>query len=434
MMKKFLAVILCLAMLFSLAACGSAPETAEEPAAPTTVSKAAVNLPAVEAEPIAESPSVAEEVVSTPEPQQKKEYDVELREFSILMEEQLYTYQYRPGMSLSEWACSELNTDGWKPWFDDTVLSPDENYMSTSYHWSLDEFLGTEHEYLPVKENNRHNHYFASEYSPQARGSSEPMTIQLSGISGSDLANMSQEELKDLLAQNGVDVGGQEVTFKGPVENMYTDSAEDSDCPDLESIAKTEYALFGNISLPVAHMVNAKTPLFTPGFRIIGANDGRIYYHAVRLGYGYYLLDDVLDIYMNNISDEVLSHVKLYAFPESEAFLESLGDQTILNAHPTPLDKDSEMLKIPENAYCLSFQRVPDGQDAPGSLNHRTSEYPNENKDAVYARYVTKDDPNFGPGVNLVFAITYDDELVYWIHMGANFNESVPAAPTEMPY
>ena len=30
----------------------------------------------------------------------------------------------------------------------------------------------------------------------------------------------------------------------------------------------------------------------------------------------------------------------------------------------------------------------------------------------------------YDPEGNLVFAITYDDELVYWIHMGSNFNES----------
>lgn len=81
------------------------------------------------------------------------------------------------------------------------------------------------------------------------------------------------------------------------------------------------------------------------------------------------------------------------------------------------------MLTIPENAVCLTFERVADAQEAPGSPNPRKPGHDNLNKDAVFTRYVTKDDPNFGAGVNLVFAITFDEELVYWIHMGANFNE-----------
>ena len=79
------------------------------------------------------------------------------------------------------------------------------------------------------------------------------------------------------------------------------------------------------------------------------------------------------------------------------------------------------MLTIPEDAVCLTFQRVPDGEEAPDTPNPYKPGHENLNKDAVFARYVTKDDPNFGEDVNLVFAITFDDELVYWIHMGSNF-------------
>lgn len=148
------------------------------------------------------------------------------------------------------------------------------------------------------------------------------------------------------------------------------------------------------ISVTVAHMVNARTPLMTPGFRIVGREEGRAAYHSVQMGDDLYLLDDILDIYMNGIADELISHIKLYAFPESQAFLDSIKGNTILNAHPTPLPTDSEILTIPE--------------------------------DAVFARYVTKDDPNFGEGVNMVFAITFDDELVCWIHMGRNFRDTLP--------
>ena len=128
---------------------------------------------------------------------------------------------------------------------------------------------------------------------------------------------------------------------------------------------------------------------------------------------------------MNGIADELIPHIKLYAFPESDAFMKTLEGHTILNVHPTAYPRDHEMLQIPENAVCLSFERVPDGEEAPGSLNPRKPAHENLNKDAVYARYVTKDDPNFGEGINLVFAITFDDELVYWIHMGSHFSEKI---------
>ena len=154
------------------------------------------------------------------------------------------------------------------------------------------------------------------------------------------------------------------------------------------------------------------------------------------MGDNLYLLDDILDIYMNGVADELIPHIKLYAFPESEAFMASLEGHTILNVHPTPLEQGNEMLTIPENAMCLTFQRVPDGQEAPNSPNPRKPGHENLNKDAVYTRYVTKEDPNFGEGVNLVFAITFDDELVYWIHMGANFHETVDVEwlVNAMPY
>lgn len=84
------------------------------------------------------------------------------------------------------------------------------------------------------------------------------------------------------------------------------------------------------------------------------------------------------------------------------------------------------LLTIPEDAVCLTFERVKDGREAPNSPNPRKPGHKNLNEDAVYARYVTKDDPNFGEGVNLVFAITFDEELVYWIHMGRNFRETLP--------
>jgi hypothetical protein len=241
----------------------------------------------------------------------------------------------------------------------------------------------------------------------------------------------SIEELQEYLQQNGTE-GLPGTTVQPDMEDGEADAEDIVNA--MAASEENEIMLYGNISVSVAHMVNARTPLFTPGFRVISKKDGRVAYHSVEMGGGHYLLDDVLDIYMNGIADELIPHIKLYAFPESEKFMATLEGHTILNAHTAPLEQGDPMLTIPENAVCLTFERVPDGREAPNSPNplivpngvmHNGMLHGNLNKDAVYARYVTKDDPNFGEGVNLVFAITFDDELVYWIHMGANFSETV---------
>lgn len=296
------------------------------------------------------------------------DFTFEMSQFAIQCDENRYVYDYRPGMSLSDWACSELNTDGWIPWFEDWVLSPDRKYYCTSGYLDMREVMYGTPNVLTAEEYDGSISYFHN--------------------SSSYIENFDSYTEEQLLAME----------------------------------------LQGNdgITVTVAHMVNARTPLMTPGFRIVGSTEGRAAYHSVQMGDGLYLLDDVLDIYMNGIADELIPHIKLYAFPESQEFLDSIQGNTILNAHPTPLPKDSKMLTIPEGAVCLTFERVPDGQKAPNSPNPRKPGHENLNKDAVFARYVTKDDPNFGEGVNLVFAITFDDELVYWIHMGRNFRETLP--------
>lgn len=290
------------------------------------------------------------------------EFTVELNEFCVQYGEKLAIYQYRPGMSFSDWACSELNTDGWIPWYEDSVLSPDRKHIASTGYLSLDEILGDGAVLNAEVFDGQLDHNHDREYHP------------VDGVS---------------------------------VEDMKSE--------------KMEVVDRGNINIPVAHMVNARTPLCTPGFRILGREEGRAAYHSVEMANVGYLQDDILDIYMNGIADELIPHIKLYAFPESEEFMDSLGERLILNVHPTPLEQGDAMLTIPEDAVCLTFQRVPDGEEAPDTPNPYKPGHENLNKDAVFARYVTKDDPNFGEDVNLVFAITFDDELVYWIHMGSNF-------------
>ena len=290
------------------------------------------------------------------------DFTVELNQFAVQYGGQLAIYQYRPGMSFSDWACSELNTDGWIPWYEDSVLSPDRKHIASTGYLSLDEILGDGAVLNAEVFDGQLDHNHDREYHP------------VDGVS---------------------------------VEDMKSE--------------KMEVVDRGNINIPVAHMVNARTPLCTPGFRILGREEGRAAYHSVEMANVGYLQDDILDIYMNGIDDELIPHIKLYAFPESEEFMDSLGERLILNVHPTPLEQGDAMLTIPEDAVCLTFQRVPDGEEAPDTPNPYKPGHENLNKDAVFARYVTKDDPNFGENVNLVFAITFDDELVYWIHMGSNF-------------
>ncbi len=373
-----------------------------------------------------------------------------LSQFAIQCGNERYIYYYRPGMSFSDWACSELNTDGWIPWYGDSVLSPDRAYicstgyldMQGTFDWNDRGNLIVAEEY-DGKTNRLNNDYTVTEASgADFSGMDMSGATIISGdavqqfLEQNGLAGMSTEEVNNFLSKaNPEDL---DMTGISPGNSAGSISA-DGDI-FINETEEEEIAKLGNISVPVAHMVNAKTPLFTPGFRIVSKEDGRVAYHSVQMGDGLYLLDDTLDIYMNGIADELIPHIKLYAFPESEEFMATLEGHTILNAHTAPLEQGNEMLTIPEDAVCLTFQRVPNGQEAPNSpsplIVPNDALHGNLNKDAVYARYVTKDDPNFGEGVNLVFAITFDDELVYWIHMGANFHETVEVtrASYEMPY
>ncbi|MBQ7793444.1 MAG: PT domain-containing protein [Clostridia bacterium] len=354
------------------------------------------------------------------------DFSFEMSQFAIQCGEERYVYNYRPGMSFSDWACSELNVDGWIPWYGDTVLSPDRAYIVDLGYLDMREFMdyawtGSPANTLIAEEYDGSVSYFNNSYIGGVSASITPGdSSALEGLPGSatviDVSGMSDEELAAFLAQFGIDASQVGISA-APSENT-TQGVSTSDGTEAGEIA-----MFGNISVPVAHMVNAETPLFTPGFRIVSKANGRAAYHSVEMTTGL-LLDDIIDIYMNGIDDELIPHIKLYAFPESEEFMATLEGHTILNAHPTPLEQGSEMLTIPEDAVCLTFQRVPDGQEAPNSPNPLKPAHENLNENAVYARYVTKDDPNFGEGVNLVFAITFDDELVYWIHMGSNFSET----------
>lgn len=365
------------------------------------------------------------------------DFAFEMSQFAIMCGDKRYVYDYRPGMSFSDWACSELNTDGWIPWYDDKALSPDRTYVCSTGYLDMRGTMSNTGNILIAEEYDGSGSFFNNDHIASSQITPPTGTSGMQGVPNGttsviDVIGMSQEEIQKLLEQfNGAD--------SAPTNNPAAESATQGspisaeDAMAMLESEEGEIANRGNISVPVAHMVNARTPLFTPGFRIISKENGRAAYHSVEMTTDL-LLDDIIDVYMNGIADELIPHIKLYAFPESEEFMATLEGHTILNAHPTPFEQGNEMLTIPENAVCATFQRVPDAQDAPDTPNPYKPGHENLNKDAVYARYVTKDDPNFGKGVNLVFAITFDDELVYWIHMGANFHETVNTVTYSMRY
>ena len=378
------------------------------------------------------------------------EFSYEMGQFAVQCGDEMYIYDYRPGMSFSDWACSELNTDGWIPWYGDSVLSPDRTYIVDLGYLDMRDYMDvygwfSNGDMLVAEINdgsiNRFNNSSTYVDVPDID------SMDLGGLdfsNGGSVSMVTGDQMQEFMEQNGLkSIEEVQEYLKqhgagalGGV-NVQPDSTDGEVTSGdiiqaMASSEENEINLYGNISVSLAHMVNAKTPLFTPGFRIISKMDGRVAYHSVEMGGGHYLLDDTLDIYMNGIADELIPHIKLYAFPESEEFLASLENHTVLNVHTAPLEQGNAMLTILENAVCLTFERVQDGHEAPNTPNplkvpvsHNGMEHGNLNKDAVYARYVTKDDPNFGEGVNMVFAITFDDELVYWIHMGANFSETV---------
>ena len=269
------------------------------------------------------------------------DFTFEMSQFAIQCGEERYVYDYRPGMSLSDWACSKLNTDGWIPWYGDTVLSPDRAYICDTAYLDIQEYI------MGTRAENLGNLLVAEEYDGSINRFNNGYTsLEVPGLADTDLSGSngvgatmldaaqvqefmaqhglnSTEELQEYINQNGI-----EGLIGGTVQPDSEDGEVTSD-NILDGIAseENEIMLYGNISVSVAHMVNAKTPLFTPGFRIISKEGGLAAYHSVEMSYDL-LRDDILDIYMNGIADELIPHIKLYAFSESEEFLKSLEDHT----------------------------------------------------------------------------------------------------------
>lgn len=326
------------------------------------------------------------------------DFTVELNQFAVQYGGQLAIYQYRPGMSLIGWACSELNTDGWIPWYDNSVLSPDRKYMVRF----------ADHEISEISQG------FCIEAAEFDGSPDWYWNVGFILSNGKELPNITaatQAERRKNLETWLADIGGTEEEEKNGG---------------------------GLIPFQLAYTVNAYTPLITEGFRTMSTLDGRTWYHMMDLN-AVYLLDDTIDVYMNNISDEVLPHVKLYVFPEPQGMLDALGGKNIMDVDLQALHLNADWMEIPENAVCLTFNRCPDGQDAPDSpFPYAPAHGENRNKNAVYARYKVAEDPNVDPSVGfqnphfvdlpMAMAITYDDEIVYWIHLGTRTFHKDPSS------
>ena len=159
------------------------------------------------------------------------------------------------------------------------------------------------------------------------------------------------------------------------------------------------------MSLGMAHLINWQTPLLTPGFKIEGQYEFRNDYGMFDLGSNF-ISGETLNIYMKQVDKSLLEDIKLYIFKESPEMVNMVQEGTIA-IHTRPLEADSPLLAIPENATCLSFE--------PANPNWDQIGY--NDRDVVVARYNMAEDPNFSPVGENVFAITYKDKLVYWIHI-----------------
>ena len=121
---------------------------------------------------------------------------------------------------------------------------------------------------------------------------------------------------------------------------------------------------------------------------------------------GNFIAGENLTIYMNNVDSALLPDIKLYIFKESRELVDLIGENTF-GTHIMPLSAEDPRLTIPENATCLTFEKADPNRDE----IYRTD------KNVVVARYNMANDPNFSPEGENVYAITYQDKLVYWIHV-----------------
>ena len=158
------------------------------------------------------------------------------------------------------------------------------------------------------------------------------------------------------------------------------------------------------------HLVNAQTPLLSPGVKIVSRHNVENGYKVFNLG-TLYETDDVLKVYLKNIPDDVLENIKMYTFEEpleTRLMIHESGYTT----HTQPFAKDNPVLAIPETATCIEFKRADDV-----TIEHEDSTVSVIDHNVAVAEYDVAADPNFTIYNEKAIVITYKDQIVYWIHM-----------------
>lgn len=158
------------------------------------------------------------------------------------------------------------------------------------------------------------------------------------------------------------------------------------------------------------HLVNANTPLLSPGVKILSNNTEINSYKVFNLG-SIYEADDLIQVYLKNIPDEVLEYIKLYTFEEPVDF-RLMIQESGYTTHTVPFAKDDPILAIPEDATCIEFKR---GEDI--TVEHEDGFIGVIDSNVAVAEYDVAADPNFTIYNEKAFVITYKDQIVYWIHM-----------------
>lgn len=156
-----------------------------------------------------------------------------------------------------------------------------------------------------------------------------------------------------------------------------------------------------------AHLINWKTPLLLPGIRIESDYTG--YYIPQNFNIGHiYGIDDTLNIYLTGITEEMLPHVKIYALAETEEIVNIIRNGDGLSSHFKATPETSAYLKVSEKAFNIPLQKAD---------HSHAEEYGYAPMGELVAIYKPAEDPNFSAENERALAITYNDELVYWIHM-----------------
>ena len=139
------------------------------------------------------------------------------------------------------------------------------------------------------------------------------------------------------------------------------------------------------------YLVDWQTALLTTGFAVFGEYSTDMEKRSAWIKYGMYDMaygcesGEIFKIYMRDVHPSLLADVKVYAVPDN-------GEKT-----------------IPDNAMCFAFENVEDLSELDFYLGATMAK----------ATYDMTADPNGAPNGDFAFAITYQDKLVYWIHMPA---------------